>query len=336
MRFMDNGIATILVLCEKRTVTLYIAIFNLILKLPNNINFIMSDYEIAAVKAVCKFFPNAHIHGCWFHYCQTVLRKWRKFGLTNAPNIVVRMTMSLPLLPEMKFQEGLLIIQREADIISNNFPNVLLFMAYMRTNWLKMASRVSVHNCPVRTNNIAKSFHNIAALKLGKQNINVWTFLEKIRDLLIDQELDFNRLQNGIACRRPRTYGNINCRKKIIKAQAEYDTERLTLEEFLRIFNYEDTIFQSNKIDTVAIILLKRLIVQWKKNGCIGEEVEEPYLIRLRYRRIPRKPKTGKHQNAEKRNYRFLHILQVKSRTKLETSIFSAQTQMLVNIQAIP
>lgn len=108
---------------------------------------------------------------------QAVLRKWRKFGLTDAPNMVVRMTMSLPLLPEIKFEEGLLIIQREADIISNNFPNILLFMAYMRTNWLKMASRVSVHNCPVRTNNIAESFHNIAALKLGKQNINVWTFL---------------------------------------------------------------------------------------------------------------------------------------------------------------
>ncbi|XP_046142554.1 uncharacterized protein LOC123988005 [Osmia bicornis bicornis] len=197
-------------------------------------------------------------------------------------------------------------------------------MAYMRTNWLKMASRVSVHNCPVRTNNIAESFHNIAALKLGKQNINVWTILEKVSDRLIDQELDLNRLRNGIACRRPRTYANINRRKKIIKAQAEYDTERLTLEEFLRIFNYEDTIFQSNKIGTLADENIDDEIADANyfaktTNSPMeeGEEVEEPYLIRLRYRRIPRKPKTGKHQNAEKRNYRFSHILQIKSRTKL-------------------
>lgn len=97
--------------------------------------------------------------------------------MTNVPNTVVRMTMSLALVPETKFEEALLIIQKEADNIASSFPNVLLFMTYMRTNWLKMASQVSVYNCPVRTNNIAESFHNIAGQKLGKQNINVWAFL---------------------------------------------------------------------------------------------------------------------------------------------------------------
>ncbi|XP_076660367.1 uncharacterized protein LOC143363714 [Halictus rubicundus] len=141
IRCMDNGIATILVLCERRTATLYAAIwkkiFNLIPELANNIRFIMSDYEAAAVITLHELFPNAHIHGCWFHYCQAILRKWRKLGLTNVPNTVVRMAMSLALVPETKFQEAILIIQEEADNIASNFPNVLLFMTYMRTNWLK-------------------------------------------------------------------------------------------------------------------------------------------------------------------------------------------------------
>ncbi|XP_076301759.1 uncharacterized protein LOC143219766 [Lasioglossum baleicum] len=240
IRYMDNGIATILVLCETRTAAMYTAIwkqiFTLIPELPNNIRFIMSDYEAAAVTTLNELFPNAHIHGCWFHYCQAILRKWRKLGLTNVPNTVLRMSMSLALVPETKFQEALLIIQKEADNIASNFPNVLLFMTYMRINWLKMASQVSVYNCPVRTNNIAESFHNVAGQKLGKQNINVWAFLEKIRDLLMDQELDLNRLQNGVASRKPRTRENISRRKKIAKAQAEFDTGRLTFFLFIIIF----------------------------------------------------------------------------------------------------
>ncbi|XP_076301818.1 uncharacterized protein LOC143219896 [Lasioglossum baleicum] len=256
IRYMDNGIATILVLCETRTAAMYTAIwkqiFTLIPELPNNIRFIMSDYEAAAVTTLNELFPNAHIHGCWFHYCQAILRKWRKLGLTNVPNTVLRMSMSLALVPETKFQEALLIIQKEADNIASNFPNVLLFMTYMRINWLKMASQVSVYNCPVRTNNIAESFHNVAGQKLGKQNINVWAFLEKIRDLLMDQELDLNRLQNGVASRKPRTRENISRRKKIAKAQAEFDTGRLSLEEFLNIFHHKDTIFKINQISALA------------------------------------------------------------------------------------
>ncbi|XP_053971705.1 uncharacterized protein LOC128872737 isoform X2 [Hylaeus volcanicus] len=187
----------------------------------------MSDYEMAAVTAVSKLFPNANIHGCWFHYCQAILRKWRKLGLTNAPNSVVRMAMSLSLVPGTKFQEGLVIIQREVDIVLNNFPNVLLFMAYMRTNWLKMASHVSVRNCPVRTNNIAESFHNIAGLKLGKQNINVWTFLDylwKSYYVVFIMETEFFKLI------------------KLILWQMKILTTRLQM----------------------LIILLKQLIVQWK------------------------------------------------------------------------
>ncbi|XP_076301536.1 LOW QUALITY PROTEIN: uncharacterized protein LOC143219411 [Lasioglossum baleicum] len=178
IRCTDTGIATLLILCEKRTATLYTAIWEkiiyLIPELPNNVKFIMSDYETAAVNTLSRLFPKADIHGCWFHYCQAVLRRWRKLGLHNAPHSIVRMAMSLPLVPAIKFVQGLSIIQTMADTASSKFPNILLFMTYMRRTWLNIASRVSVHNCPVRTNNIVELFHNIASQKLGKQNTNIW------------------------------------------------------------------------------------------------------------------------------------------------------------------
>lgn len=90
------------------------------------------------------------------------------------------MTMTLPLLPPDMFQEALFIIQTEADRLSNEYPDILQFMSYLRLTWLNMASKISTYHCPVRTNNIVESFHNIAAQKLGTKNINVWTFLGNV------------------------------------------------------------------------------------------------------------------------------------------------------------
>jgi len=44
-------------------------------------------------------------------------------------------------------------------------------------NWLPIASKVSVHNCPVRTNNLVESFHHIANQKIGMIHPNLWIFL---------------------------------------------------------------------------------------------------------------------------------------------------------------
>lgn len=61
-------------LCETRTSSLYEALWIKILELApalkTNIKFVMSDYEAAAMKVLEKLFPDADIHGCWFHYNQ--------------------------------------------------------------------------------------------------------------------------------------------------------------------------------------------------------------------------------------------------------------------------
>jgi len=115
-----------------------------------------------------------------FFKFQAVLRKWRKLRLSNILKTVLSMTMTLPLLPPDMFQEALFIIQVEADQLSNKHPNILQFMSYLRLTWSNMASKISTYRCPVRTNNIVESFHNIAVQKLETRNINIWTFLGNI------------------------------------------------------------------------------------------------------------------------------------------------------------
>ncbi|XP_070158933.1 uncharacterized protein [Polyergus mexicanus] len=74
IRYMDTGIATLFVLCDIRTTTLYNALWNkitqLIPQLEQNIKFVMSDFEMAAVKSLNKKFPRANLTGCWFHFNQ--------------------------------------------------------------------------------------------------------------------------------------------------------------------------------------------------------------------------------------------------------------------------
>lgn len=107
-----------------------------------------------------------------------------------------------------------------------------------------MASKISTYDCPIRTNNIVESFHNIATQKLGTRNINVWTFLEKLKNLIADQELDLRRLKNGIQPRRTRTRTNRERNTKIINAQKSLIEKRLPLKQFLLMVNTRNDIFQ--------------------------------------------------------------------------------------------
>lgn len=41
--------------------------------LQKNLQFIMSDYEAAAISSMNNNFPQSKIHGCWFHFNQVYL-----------------------------------------------------------------------------------------------------------------------------------------------------------------------------------------------------------------------------------------------------------------------
>lgn len=45
-------------------------IVELIPTLEKNVKFLMSDYEMAAMKVISKQFPTAKAHECWFHFNQ--------------------------------------------------------------------------------------------------------------------------------------------------------------------------------------------------------------------------------------------------------------------------
>jgi len=92
--------------------------------------------------------------------------------------------MALPLAPAIMFEQGLQIIQEEADMISE-YLAVLQFTVYLRRTWLPLKDKVSVFGTSIRTNNFVESFHFVIFRKLDGIHPNIWNFLRMYRLLLL-------------------------------------------------------------------------------------------------------------------------------------------------------
>ncbi|XP_018300263.1 uncharacterized protein [Mycetomoellerius zeteki] len=162
---------------------------------------VMSDYERAAMTIAREVFPNSRLTGCWFHFNQAVLRRWKALGLTAAPNKVLKLTMALPLAPADMFEQGLQIIQDEADAVSVEYPVVLQFTAYLRRIWFPLKDKVSV--------------------------------FDNLRELITDQEINMARLLQGRRVKRVRVRYNMVRETHIAEAQFLLNLGRYSLKEFL-------------------------------------------------------------------------------------------------------
>ncbi|XP_024886894.1 uncharacterized protein LOC112464255, partial [Temnothorax curvispinosus] len=145
--------------------------------LNKNLKFIMADYENAAISAMSEQFPMVTIHGCWFHYSQALVRKWRRLGLADAPSELLSMAKTMALAPSDLFEESLNVMQRISSTLTNEYPAIADFMQYVKNTWLPIASKVSVYGCPNRTNNLVESFYGSISKQLGPTSPNLWRFL---------------------------------------------------------------------------------------------------------------------------------------------------------------
>ncbi|XP_039302646.1 uncharacterized protein LOC105206370 [Solenopsis invicta] len=235
VRYMDTGIAVAFVLCEKRTISVYTKMWQKLKELRplERVESVMSDYERAAMTVAREIFPNSRITGCWFHYNQAVVRRWKSLGLMRAPRKILGLTMALPLTPANMFEQGLQIIQEEADVISAEYPAVLQFAVYLRQTWLPLKEKVSVYDIPIRTNNLVESFYCVMFRKLGGIHPIIWNFLHNLTDLITDKEINLTRLERGLNVKRVRVQQNRTRDRRIAEAQSLLNSGRYSLKEFL-------------------------------------------------------------------------------------------------------
>ncbi|XP_011859195.1 PREDICTED: uncharacterized protein LOC105556714 [Vollenhovia emeryi] len=197
----------------------------------------MTDYECAAINAMEKFFPNATIHGCWFHLNQALQRKWNNLGLRNSSSTILSMAMTIPLLPEQYFTQAYHILCNTCEEENPDCEKLKEFLTYFEKIWLPKASIVSVYKCPVRTNNAVESFHNVISRKLGGCHPNLWIFLEKLKGVIMDQTIDLERLKINKEVRSVRSRKSTERDKKILRCQTDLISERYNCIYFL-VYTY--------------------------------------------------------------------------------------------------
>lgn len=171
--------------------------------------------------------------------------------------------MTMALVPSVCFDEALSFIQLEADLISHEYPAVNDFLTYVCKTWLPLASKVSVYDCPVRTNNITESFHNATGRKFARTHGNVWSFLgniiiniffyfvykvnknklmkinllaDNLRILIIDEELKLKRLKITETGGHRTNIKNKNRDNKILKIQKYFAAGRLVNILYIFVF----------------------------------------------------------------------------------------------------
>jgi len=92
--------------------------------IPNaNPERIMIDFEKAAVKTFSTKFPAAQITGCYFHLCQSLLRKINRVGLKQAYTTTPEFALALKMVPATTFlpveqvEDGFNLVMEEVDNI---------------------------------------------------------------------------------------------------------------------------------------------------------------------------------------------------------------------------
>ncbi|CAD6233239.1 GSCOCG00012270001-RA-CDS, partial [Cotesia congregata] len=142
---------------------------------------IITDFEASLRYSVNLTFPQAHNVGCYFHFCQALIKKLKQFDLFRLckewipGQIIIRKFMALALLPHQDIVPAYnwLITNLPADI-QQIFG---MFIRYFRRYWLTTVKPIgfSVYNEKTRTNNFSEGNNRRNKLRFGIHP-NIWSF----------------------------------------------------------------------------------------------------------------------------------------------------------------
>ena len=140
-----------------------------------NLKTAMLDFEIALRNSLKTVWPNIHLYGCWFHYCQAVWRRVQKLGLKDVYHSrfgskFIKRLMLLPLfhanddMIERVFGNLYRAFLRDSTQMAPNIAAAFegLF-SYVRKQWVYNpkipATELSVFDTRVRTNNTSENWN---------------------------------------------------------------------------------------------------------------------------------------------------------------------------------
>lgn len=146
--------------CDRKRTT-YDQIFDALLKVEPKLNptDITVDFEIGVIKSLSKHFPQAAIHGCFFHFTQNVWRHIQTNGLqvpyTNDEDIAfeLRLLIALAFVPEANVIEAydqLLTTGFYAEENENEYKQqIQILLNYFQSTYLFAIDRTGKRKDPL-------------------------------------------------------------------------------------------------------------------------------------------------------------------------------------------
>lgn len=209
----------------------YDFLFNFILsKIENNSpSTITIDFEKAAIASIQRVFPSANIHGCFFHFNQSIWKKIQSFpsilqqyNLDEAFKLNLRMLVALAFVPLENVVPAYFHLLSTA-FYTENAANLEEFLNYFSHTWIGVYSgnnqvspplfRRDVWNCFSRiqtnlplTNNQIEGWHHGLNRMVNSSHPSIWTFIDKIREQTSLSDLELNQVLSGIQVRKPKRF----------------------------------------------------------------------------------------------------------------------------------
>ncbi|XP_057326909.1 uncharacterized protein LOC130668578 [Microplitis mediator] len=215
---------------------------------------IMSDFEASLDVAIKDQFPATLHTGCYFHFCQALIKRLKKLGLLRLVStwkygqIIIRKLMALALLPPNDALQGY-------NWLITNIPEdiyILLheFFLYFYNQWIVRTPPTlwSVHGHEQRTNNFSESYHKKSNIRFGVHP-NIWDFTENLTRLQAITRIEYESLQNGEDITRSTRSENLDINMKIKKAWDLYNNNILDIPSFLACASNFLRAFQGHIID---------------------------------------------------------------------------------------
>ncbi len=229
VEYRDQSYPLAYILMKKRNFRSYDTIFGHLKSLITvNITEFMADYETATRKAVRKFFPNAMLAGCYFHYCQAIRKASKRFGMWKDALFAdaIKEVSSLALLPKNFVSSGF-------QYIGNKFSTSIRwgrFSDYWNRQWRK--ANISVYGLINRTNNFAESLNKSINSLIKRKHPDIWVLIHNIKKVERDKADEILKAYHGTIIHTRRS-GPTSALNKKINDATEIFERTLDIPRFL-------------------------------------------------------------------------------------------------------
>lgn len=218
---------------------------------------ILVDFETAAISAFQTAFPNATISGCFFHLCQSVLRKVNEMGMKSdyetQPIVcqAVRCIFALALVPIEDVAGAFEVLSEEIDEVHERMPELLSYFEHTYIRGRQRPGRgqnygpsiFSIHlwnHYRTAADGIARTTNSVEGWHYGLQTLfqchhpTLWTFLDGISKDMQRQRLGYLQAISGISEAPRRKYREL--KERVRRAVSLYS--RANILQYLRTISH--------------------------------------------------------------------------------------------------